>query len=363
MRILYGVQATGQGHISRARAMAGALRKHPVQVEWLFSGRSREKLFDMQPFGDYHYRQGLSFATRNGRIHYLETARRLRPLQFLRDIRELDVGSYDLVVTDFEPVTAWAGKLAGVQTVGIGHQYAFGAHTPRDGHNWLSEAIMRNFAPVTHPLGLHWYPYGNNVLPPILDLPELPGERGEHVLVYLPFEDQESVCELLRQVPEQLFVQYASGLGRASRGNVEQYPASIEGFKQHLARSRGVLCNSGFELISECLHWGKPVLTKPLHGQMEQMSNALALEQLGYARRCSTLTAGALRSWLEDAAGSPAAIRFPDVAAALAAWLASGCRERSVQLVESLWPNRAGAVTGQGNLRTGPATTGIRLGA
>ena len=36
MRILYGVQATGQGHISRARAMAGALfRPDSGMAPWL----------------------------------------------------------------------------------------------------------------------------------------------------------------------------------------------------------------------------------------------------------------------------------------------------------------------------------------
>jgi UDP:flavonoid glycosyltransferase YjiC (YdhE family) len=105
-----------------------------------------------------------------------------------------------------------------------------------------------------------------------------------------------------------------------------------------------VVCNSGFELISECLHWGKPVLTKPLHGQMEQLSNALALEQLGYASRCNKLSISTLHDWLE-AAATPAARRFPDVAAALAGWLAGGCRDSAARLVESLWPRRTGAPT------------------
>ena len=344
MRILYGVQATGQGHISRARAMARALRDYPVEVEWLFSGRPRHKLFDMEAFGDYHYRSGLSFATRKGRIRYLDTLRHNRLRQFTRDIRELDVGSYDVVVTDFEPVTAWAGRLAGVETVGIGHQYAFGANTPRAGHGWMSELIMRNFAPVSRPLGLHWYPYANNILPPILDLPDLPRKRGEHILVYLPFEDQQAVCRLLQQFPGQSFVQYASELDHCRLGNVEQFPASISGFKLHLAGSRGVICNSGFELISECLHWGKPVLTKPLHGQMEQVSNALALEQLGYARRCQELRADNICDWLDKLSATPR-VPFPDVAATLANWLAKGCRGSTAQLMESLWPAWPGAVT------------------
>ncbi|MAT91351.1 MAG: hypothetical protein CME59_01995 [Halioglobus sp.] len=338
MKILYGVQATGQGHISRARAMAAAFARHPqVEVQWLFSGRPRDKLFDMQPFGDYLHRRGLTFATDSGRIRYRATVTGNNPAQFLRDVRELDLARYDLVVTDFEPVCAWAARRHGVRSIGIGHQYAFGAHTPVRGGNALGRFIMRHFAPVDLALGLHWAPYGGTVLPPILDLPDLPLREAGHILVYLPFEDQEAVTRLLGEIPGQEFVQYASGLRHETRGNVTRHPANTQTFKRHLASSVGVICNSGFELVSECLHWRKPVLTKPLNGQMEQLSNALALEQLGYATTCDELTCRDIRRWLADPLRPPAC-GFPDVAAALARWLASGCREAPAILARELWP-------------------------
>ena len=149
MKILYGVQATGQGHISRARAMAHAFAHYPqVEVQWLFSGRARDKLFDMEPFGDYLHRRGLTFATDSGRIRYLATVTGNNPGQFLRDVRELDLARYDLVVTDFEPVCAWAARRRGIRSIGIGHQYAFGPHTPVRGGNAPGRFIMRHFAPV-----------------------------------------------------------------------------------------------------------------------------------------------------------------------------------------------------------------------
>ena len=44
MHILYGVQGTGNGHISRANAMAQALARYPdVKVTWLLSGRERAR--------------------------------------------------------------------------------------------------------------------------------------------------------------------------------------------------------------------------------------------------------------------------------------------------------------------------------
>ena len=58
---------------------------------------------------------------------------------------------------------------------------------------------------------------------------------------------------------------------------------TIARFKSDLASACGVGCNCGFELILECLNWRKPVLTRPLAKQMEQLSNDAALETLHYA--------------------------------------------------------------------------------
>lgn len=342
MKILYAVQGTGQGHISRARAMAAALARWPVEVTWLFSGRPREALFDMEPFGDFEHRHGLSFTTRAGRLRYWETLVNNNLPRFLREARELDLSGYDLLVSDYEPVVARAARQQGRRVIGIGHQYAFGPDTPRAGASWLQERIMSHFAPVDLPLGLHWHPYSDNILPPILDLPDLPVSRGDHLLVYLPFEDQDAVTRILQGFPQRQFVQYSAALGDEIQANVTRRKADIEGFKRHLASSAGVICNSGFELISECLQWRKPVLTKPLDGQMEQHSNAIALHQLGYASTTAVFDHQALEQWLADPHVT-ADIQFPDVAAVLAEWLATDCAASPASLSARLWQARGPA--------------------
>jgi uncharacterized protein (TIGR00661 family) len=336
MKILYGVQGTGQGHISRARAMARALDRHRVDVTWLFSGRNREALFDMGPFGNFEHRRGLTFTTRGGRLRYLATVSDNNIIEFLRDRRELDLSIYDAVVTDFEPVSAWAARRAGVRCIGIGHQYAFADDTPRASHNWLGHQIMRRFAPANVTLGLHWHPYSGSILPPILDLPDLIPVKGAFILVYLPFEDQDGVTRLLQRFPGQQFVQYSAKISDSVCANVLRRRACIKHFKQHLATCSAVICNSGFELISECLQWGKPILTRPLAGQVEQLSNALALQQLGYATVTESLSEAVLARWLRGPTIAPR-IRFPDVADTLACWLAAGAAASPASLAERLW--------------------------
>lgn len=354
MKILYGVQATGHGHISRARAMAGAFRKHDAQVTWLFSGRERNKLPDMTLFGNFEHRNGLTFQTAHGQIQHIDTVLRAKPVRFVKDVMQLDLSAYDVVVTDFEPVTAWAARRAGVPSVGIGHQYAFGPGVPNTGSNIVTRTIMRQFAPAQLSLGLHWYPYRHNVLPPILDLPDLPRTNAGHILVYLPFENQETVIALLNKVPHTEFVLYGNGMTRSQRGNVACRPTDNMGFKQHLASSRGVLCNSGFELVSECLQWRKPLLTRPLAGQTEQLSNALAIEQLGYGHVMHALSVEHIEHWL-DTMTPPPAEPFMDVAQCLAAWLAGGMRESTSTLQYMLWPGTMPLKTADTRLTLDPA--------
>ena len=62
MKIFYGVQGTGNGHIARARVMAKELNSAGIDVQFLFTGRAADKYFDMAVFGDYELRTGLTLS-------------------------------------------------------------------------------------------------------------------------------------------------------------------------------------------------------------------------------------------------------------------------------------------------------------
>ena len=157
MKILYGVQGTGNGHISRARVVARQFQEAGADVDYLFSGRPRENFFDMEVFGDCMYRRGLTFQTENGQTLYGKTLLKNSLTRLVWDILQLDTSPYDYIITDFEPITAWAGKLRNVPVIGIGHQYAFEHPVPCDGETALARNIMKYFAPAQHSFGLHWH--------------------------------------------------------------------------------------------------------------------------------------------------------------------------------------------------------------
>ena len=91
MKIFYGVQGTGNGHITRARVMARELSAVGIEVTFQFTGRPVDKYFDMGIFNDYQARTGLTFHTEKGQVSYLKTMRDSKPIEFLKDIRLLDL--------------------------------------------------------------------------------------------------------------------------------------------------------------------------------------------------------------------------------------------------------------------------------
>lgn len=342
MKILYGVQGTGNGHITRARAMAKALSDAKAQgtdidVQFLVSGRPKVKLFDMEPFGDYWWREGLTFRSKKGRVVLTETVIKSRPMQLAQDIRELDVSSFDLVITDYEPITAWAGKLAGIKVIGLGHQYAFGQSIPQANATMIDKLVLQNFAPADLELGLHWHHFGAPILPPIAPVHPASNKRsGDFVLVYLPFESMTEITRLLKQFPTTRFVIYHPESEPKKIKNLEWRKPSRTSFPEALSACEGVICNAGFELASETLQLGKKILVKPMTKQVEQHSNALALETLGWGHSMTQLDAKAVAEWLES--GSAVQVQYPDTAARVTDFILQGANTNDINnLVNTLW--------------------------
>jgi len=325
MKILYGVQATGNGHITRARSMARELRKAHIDVEYLFSGRDCDELFNMDSFGEYRCLPGLTLHTQDGKLHYLKTLTNNRLLRWLLDSNALDVSRYDLVITDFEPVSAWAARLHGKPCLGIGHQYAFQFDIPIAGKNPASAFILKHFTPTSWSLGIHWHHFDCPILPPLIE----PVTSSFYldpskILVYLPFEDRERVTQWLNTHDDKPhhYVFYCGVHQSLEHCNVTLKPYSRHRFQHDLASCNGVIANAGFGLASEALQHGKKLLVKPLLGQMEQTSNAAALQLLKLGDTMKTLDDTRLCEWLDNP--NPPPTHYPNVAEAITDWIRRG---------------------------------------
>ncbi len=336
MKIFYGVQGTGNGHITRARVMAKELRAAGIDVHFQFTGRPADKYFDMEVFNGYQLRTGLTFHTEKGQVSYLKTALDAKPITFMKDMKSLNLSGYDLVISDFEPVTAWAAKKQKIPVLGIGHQYAFNHKIPREGSDPIADQVMKYFAPADIGVGLHWHHFGQPILPPIIETPETPKSIIKNkIIVYLPFEDQNEVIRLLSPFRDYEFHLYSPEPVPSTFGHIICNPLSRDSFQKDLYDCAGIISNAGFELASESLQMGKKILAKPLHAQMEQISNAAALQQLGYGHIMHDMNSSAIEHWLHD--NHAVHITYPNIAKVLVQWIQNGMPEMNADFIESIW--------------------------
>jgi uncharacterized protein (TIGR00661 family) len=208
MNILYGVQATGNGHINRSREIISCLRQRGHNIHAVLSGRDPANLWDMGEFKPYNTFKGLTFSTYRGRIKYFDTLKNLDFRGLYSDVNSFDVSGLDIVITDFEPVTSRIAKKHHIPSIGIGHQYAFCHNIPTGGKTPISSYIIKNFAPADYPIGLHWHHFGQPILPPVVPgfHDKIASSVKNKIIVYLPFEEQEDILTLITPLKNMIFL-------------------------------------------------------------------------------------------------------------------------------------------------------------
>lgn len=283
MRILYGVQGTGHGHISRAKVVIPLLRE-VADVDVLISGYN----FNLELDGKIAFKKrGISLSyDSKGAVDVFETALALKPVRFIQDLQSIPVKEYDFVISDFEPVTAWAAQIERKPCVGVSHQVAFlSDKTPRPRKKALmAEGIIRHFAPCNNAIGTHYVRYDDFIEPPILRplIKELNPTLGGHVTVYLPAFDHETLVTFLSQITEVKWEIFSPTCESAyEKNNIRVNPVGNESFLNSFESALGLLCSAGFEGPSEAMYLGKKLLVIPIKNQYEQICNAVALEGLG----------------------------------------------------------------------------------
>lgn len=283
MKILYGIQGTGHGHISRAREILPLLSQKS-EVDVLLSGYNCKMTLD-----DIRIikKRGVSLTyDSNGSVSYLETAKNIQPFEFLQDVNSLQIKNYDLIISDYEPITAWASFNSGIPSIALSHQAAFlSEKSPRPKkRSVFSEQILKHFAPCNKPIGFHFQRYDSFILPPIIrkDVKNLETSVQNHITVYLPAFDHETLVSIFsqcKQVEWHLFSPLCDAPYK--KKNVKVFPVGNLPFLESMKNSYGVVTSAGFETCAETMYLGKKLLVIPIQNQYEQECNAAALQKMG----------------------------------------------------------------------------------
>ena len=320
-RILYAIQGTGNGHLSRALDIVPLLQARAAQVDLLVSGPPA----DIQlPFPERYRCHGMGFIFgKKGGVNFIKTFWQLNSAAFLQEMRLLPVEHYDVVISDFEPVSAWACRLRGVPCVALSHQSAvLSEAAPRPRHNdAVGRAVLRHYAPATQHFGFHFARYDQHTSTPVIrqQVRCLTPQNHGHYTVYLPAFDEETLVKRLRYLSRnthwEVFSKHTQQ--EAEYGTVRVRPVSGAAFTDSLARSAGVLCGAGFETPAEALYLGKKLLVVPMRNQYEQACNAAALAGMGVPvlSNLKDKSLEVLDHWLQHGTAVP--VEYPDETAAI----------------------------------------------
>lgn len=283
MKILYAIQATGNGHITRAKELIPYLQKN-IEVDVLLSGTSADVELELPV---RFYFKGLSFVFgKNGGINFWKTILQMNFWRFLKDVKQLPLKEYDFVINDFEPVSAWACILRKKHCIAMSHQYSLlNKNTPKPKKNIrLSHLILKYYAPVSVGYGFHFKPYASSIYTPVIqkELKSVNPIKKNYFVVYLPaFEDKKIISVLSKLYKTNWIVFSKHTKEKYQIGNVKVRPISSKSFNKKLINCRGVLCGAGFETPSEALYLKKKLLVIPMKNQYEQQCNAEALKDMG----------------------------------------------------------------------------------
>ncbi|MGC3946938.1 MAG: glycosyltransferase family protein [Chryseolinea sp.] len=283
MKILYAIQGTGNGHLARAEDVIPVLRTHG-DVDIFISGAQADIKLS---YPVKYYSKGLSFFFgKSGGIDFLRTFKNNSTKDVYKEIKKFPVEKYDLVINDFEPITAWACRKREIPCVGLSHQTALlSPLVPKPKKmDPVGEWVLKSYAPVDKYVSFHFERYDSNIFTPVIrkSIREARVVDGDHYTVYLPAYDDKKLVPLLTKIKGvtwQVFSKHAKKPYHSGRLSV--YPVNKGAFAMSVASSKGILCGAGFETPAEALYMGKKLMVLPMKSQLEQHYNAEALKRMG----------------------------------------------------------------------------------
>ena len=283
-KVLYAIQGTGNGHMARAKELIPILKDY-ADVDIFLSG---SQYHISLPEKIKYYSRGYSFFYSNiGSIDIRKTFLKNSISQLLRDVKHLPVQNYNLVITDFECISALAAKWRKIPCVNMSHQASFRyKESPRIANrNFIGEFLLQNFAPANQYIGFHFRQYHPAIYFPVIptEIRNASPTAEGHYTVYLPSYSVHRIAEKLRRYDQTNWHIFSNGIkSHVHTGNMHLYPVDRSEFMQSMMRCQGVLTGGGFETPAEAMYMGKKIMSIPIKKQYEQQCNAEALNRLGY---------------------------------------------------------------------------------
>lgn len=304
MKILYAVQGTGNGHITRAMEIIPYLQQKG-EVDLLVSGIQSDIEL---PFKVKYRFNGLSFIFgKKGGVDYWKTFVKLNSIELIKEIKKINLKSYDIIISDFEPVSCWAALKAKRVCIGLSNQVAtLHPLAPKPSkQDMIGRMVLQNYAPTTYNYGFHFKQLDGTIFTPIIrkEVRELVPTQGEHYTVYLPSYDDLQIIKKLEKLDSVRWEVFSKHNKKEMHlDHITILPINGELFLKSMASAKGVLCNAGFGTASEALFLKKKLMVIPMKKQFEQYCNTAMLKEMGVAtlQKLNSDSLPKINEWLLD---------------------------------------------------------------
>lgn len=314
-KILYALQGTGNGHVARARELVPLIASIPgVDLQLWISGTKSELSLGWPVHRQF---PGLTFYySKRGGIYWAGTILRNNWIRLLWDILRAPVGEFDIIINDFEPISAWAAWIKGAPLWACSHQYAvMHAKSPKPKKRQKAiEKFMFWLAPHRRGIGFHFDAFAPSIFPPIIrrEIRHQIQQTSHALLVYLPAYHPKVLIPILQELNLPIYAFFAGDFEPYTLGHIQVKSISSEAFLQAFSRVDSVLCGAGFELPTEALFHGKRLAVVPIQHQYEQSCNGSAAQNFGawLFTKLKKKHVKKLQRWLVSPL--PRAIKWPD---------------------------------------------------
>lgn len=314
MKILFGIQATGNGHITRSIELYNLMKTHPSieRLDVLMSGNNSSVEV---PFPVTYHFKGLTFSYgKGGKISVIDTFRKTSWWSFWKAIFTIPFKEYDLIVSDFEPIALWGARIFGVSSVGLGNMYSMQSKNfPKMGWSTkLTKLSTLLLCPAKTKVAMHFQKFDEFVFNPIIrtEILEAKPTNENFILVYLISYTDEELLNVFQEVrfSKNRFVLYSKTAKQVYQTeNVTVKPINSETFTKDIVSCSGVITAGGFQTAAEALHLGKKLFVIPIKKQVEQIANAKVLHEMGVTTS-KTLNPFLIKYWIENVL--PRQVRF-----------------------------------------------------
>lgn len=297
MRIVYGVQSVGHGHFARFMGLKPFFDRDGHELLVVLSGETDPPATFLDVICAYRYARlaGVTLVENGeGGVSKRKTVQ-----SFASGLPDLFSSLYrahhlisdfgpDLIVSDFDVLTASPFVAPHVYKVGIGNQAML--HHPGvthlSGHHMerfsINLAIKLCTGGIDALLGCHFYPLDEQSLPPILrpEALKMTPVQDDHLVVYHSFCGRlDPIARFAESHTDREIVVYGYEVRPPGMPENMRFETDMERFLPDLASAAAYVGTAGFQAICEAFYFGKRIVLQPIEGQYEQRWNSRQLAE------------------------------------------------------------------------------------